>query len=95
MESHVTHEEFLQAVYNHLKEREGCPIVVIVHSLTGMEMQMNFMDYAIQMGMMKAAKMTVESAFRRQLEIQYKSGENQMMVSNIKDAINSDKKKPN
>jgi hypothetical protein len=89
----TTHEGFMQAVQNHLKEREGCPIIVIVHSASGLEIQTNFMDYALQMGILDVSKMTTALAFERQTREGFKSGENQMMVSTIKEAI--DKKKPN
>ena len=95
MEAPKTHEEFLQAVQNHLKEREGCPIVILVHTQMGMEMQLNFMDYAMQMGILDVAKMTTAIAFDRQAREGFKSGENQMMVSNIKDIIDPNKKKVN
>ena len=89
------HEEFMQAVQNHLKDRPDCPIVVIVHSPHGLEIQLNFMDYALQMGILDVAKMTTAIAFDQQARAGFKSGENQMMVSNVKDAIDPDKKKPN
>ena len=95
MESPKTHEEFMLAVQNHLKEREGCPIIILVHTPVGMEMQLNFMDYAMQMGILDVAKMTTAIAFDRQAREGFKSGENQMMVSNIKDIIDPSKKKVN
>ena len=95
MESPKTHEEFMLAVQNHLKEREGCPIIILVHTPVGMEMQFNFMDYAMQMGILDVAKMTTAIAFDRQAREGVKSGENQMMVSNIKDIIDPSKKKVN
>jgi hypothetical protein len=95
MESVTTHEGFMQAVQNHLKEREGCAVMVIVHTPNGLEIQANFMDFALQMGIIKAAGMATKEAFKRQIEAVYKSGENQMMVSVIKDAIDSEKKKVN
>jgi uncharacterized protein (DUF362 family) len=95
MEPITTHEQFMLAVQNHLKEREGCPVMVIVHSPTGLEMQFNFMDYALQMGILDVAKMSTMIAFERQTREGLKTGENQIMVSNIKDAIDSEKKKVN
>ena len=95
MEPTTTHEGFMQAIQNHLKEREGCPIMVIVHSPAGLEMQMNFRDFALQMGICDVAKMTTALAFERQAREGFKTGENQIMVSNIRDAIDPDKKKPN
>ena len=89
------HEEFVAAVQNHLKEREGCPVILIVHSPHGLEMQLNFMDYALQLGILDVAKMTTAIAFECQARESFKSGENQIMVSAIKDASNPDKKKPN
>ena len=89
------HEEFLQAVQNHLKERPDCPIIVLVHSPTGLEMQLNFMDYALQVGILDIAKRTTCLAFERQVAEGFKSGENRMAVSNIKDALDPEKKKPN
>jgi hypothetical protein len=78
-----------------LKEREGCPIIVIVHAPHGLEMQMNFADFALQMGVLDVAKMTTAIAFEQQARAGIKSGENQLMVSAIKDAIDSEKKKVN
>lgn len=95
METPNTHEGFMQAVQNHLKEREGCPVILIVHSPHGMEMQLNFKDYAMQMGILDVAKMTTAIAFDRDVREAYKSGENQLMVSAIKDAIDPNKKKVN
>jgi hypothetical protein len=90
-----THEEFMQAVQNHLKEREGCPIIVIVHSPSGLEMQINFMDFALQLGILDIAKMTTALAFDRQAREGFKTGENKMMVSAIRDSIDPNKKKMN
>ena len=95
METPSTHEKFTLAVQNHLKEREGCPVILIVHSPQGLEMQMNFIDHVLQMGIIKAVKRTLDAAFDRQLEAGFKSGENQLMVSAIKDAIDPNKKKVN
>jgi len=95
MESPMTHEGFMQAVQNHLKEREGCPIIVIVHSPMGLEMQVNFIDFALQIGVLKVASKTTSIAFEKQAREGFKTGENQMMVSNIKDAIDQNKPKPN
>jgi hypothetical protein len=95
MEPVTTHEQFMLAVQNHLKEREGCPALVIIHAPHGLEIQANFMDFTLQMGMTRAAEMVTEAAFRKQIEEGYKTGENQMMVSVIKDAIDSEKKKVN
>ena len=95
MEPITTHEGFIQAVQNHLKEREGCSVMVIVHTPNGLEMQANFMDFALQMGIIKAAGITTKAAFKQKIKAGYKSGENQMMVSVIKDAIDSEKKKVN
>ena len=95
METPNTHEGFMLAVQNHLKEREGCPVILIVHSPHGLEMQLNFLDHAMQMGIIRAAKKTIDAAFDRQLEAGFKSGENQLMVSAIKDATESNKKKVN
>jgi hypothetical protein len=91
----ANHEEFLQAVQNHLKEREGCAIMILVHSPQGLEVQANFMDFAMQMGMLHIASMTTAVGFERHLREGFKSGENQTMVSNIRDAIDPNKKKPN
>jgi hypothetical protein len=91
----VSHEQFMQAVQNHLKEREGCPVIVIVHSLAGLEMQMNFKDYALQMGILDVARMTTAVAFEQMARESFKTGENQLMVSAIKDTIDSEKKKVN
>ena len=91
----MTHEGFMQAIQNHLKEREGCPIIVIVHSPMGLEIQGNFADFALQMGILDVAKMTTAIAFEQQARAGFKTGENQMMVSNIKDAIDPKKPKPN
>lgn len=90
-----THEEFMQAIQNHLKEREGCPIIVIVHTRAGLEMQINFMDFALQSGILDIAKRTTGIAFDRQAQEGFKSGENQIMVSNIQDAMDPNKKKVN
>jgi hypothetical protein len=95
MEPPTTHEGFIQAVSNHLKEREGCPVLVIVHAPHGVEIQCNFMDFAMQMGLLDVAKMTTAIAFDRQTRDGFRTGENQMMVSNIKDAIDPNKKKVN
>ena len=89
------HEEFCEGVRNHLREREGCPILVIAHTPTGMEIQTNFMDFAMQMGILDIAKMTTAIAFEQSSRQAIKSGENEIMVANIKDAIDPDKKKPN
>lgn len=91
----TTHEEFMQAVQNHLKERDGCPVMVIIQSPMGMEMQVNFMNYALQLGLLEIAKMTTAIAFERQTQEGFKSGENQLMESAIKDAIDQNKNKPN
>ena len=93
MEGPSTYEGFMQAVQNHLKKREGCP--VIVHSPQGLEMQMNFSEFALQMGILDVAKMTTAIAFERQAKEGFKTGENQMMISNIKDMADPDKKKVN
>jgi hypothetical protein len=90
-----SHDEFLQAVQNHLKEREGCPVLVIVHSPVGLEIQANFKDFSMQMGILHISLMTTSAAFDRQLREGFKSGENEAMVSSIKDAIDPNKKKPN
>jgi hypothetical protein len=95
MASSTNHEEFMQAVQNHLKERPDCPIIVIVHSPAGLEMQINFIDFALQMGILDIAKMTTALAFERQTREGFKTGENQMMLSSIADAINQNKKKVN
>ena len=95
MESPTTHEGFMQAVQNHLKEREGCPVLVIVHTPHGVEIQCNFMDFAMQMGLLDVAKMTTAIAFDRQTRDGFRTGENQMMISNIQDAIDPNKKKVN
>ena len=95
MESVITHEQFILAVQNHLKEREGCPALVIIHASHGLEIQGNFMDFTLQMGMTRAAEMVTEAAFKKQIEEGYKTGENQMMISNIKDMADPDKKKVN
>ena len=95
MEPITTHEQFMLAVQNHLKEREGCPVLVVVHSPMGLEIQGNFVDFTLQMGMTRAAEMVTEAAFKKQIEEGCKTGENQMMVSVIKDAIDSEKKKVN
>ena len=58
-------------------------------------MQLNFMDYALQMGLLDIAKMTTAIAFEQQARQSFKSGENQMMVSAIMDAIDPNKKKVN
>jgi hypothetical protein len=91
----ITHEEFLQAVQNHLKERPDCPIIVIVHTRAGLEMQINFMDFALQSGILDIAKRTTSIAFDRQAQEGFKTGENQMMISVIKDAMDPNKKKVN
>jgi hypothetical protein len=90
-----THEEFMQAVQNHLKDREGCPIIVIVHTPAGLEMQINFMDYALQMGLIEVARLTTAVAFNRQAQDGFKTGENQMMVAAIKESLDPNKKKVN
>lgn len=95
MDEQVTHEKFVEMVANHLKEREGCPTLIIVHTPHGMEMQTNFKDYAMHMGILDIAKMTVAIAFNRQSREALASGENQIMASNIADACNPDKKKVN
>ena len=95
MEPVTTHEQFMLAVQNHLRERENCPVMVIVHSPMGLEIQANFMDYALQMGILDVAKMTTMIAFEQQTRAGLKTGENQVMVSAIKDAIDSEKKKVN
>ena len=95
MEDPSTHEGFMQAVQNHLKEREGCPVILIVHSPQGLEMQMNFSEFALQMGILDVAKMTTAIAFERQAKEGFKTGENQMMISNIKDMADPSKKKVN
>ena len=91
----ANHEEFLQAVQNHLKERPDCPIIVIVHSRAGLEMQINFMDFALQMGVLRAAMKTTDIAFELQAREGFKTGENKLMVSMIQDAIDPNKKKVN
>ena len=90
-----THEEFLQAVQNHLKERPDCPIMIVVHSHGGLEVQCNFVDYALQFRMLDLAKMTTALAFNQQAQEGFRNGENKVMVSNIADAINPKKKMPN
>ena len=95
MEPPTTHEGFIQAVSNHLKEREGCPALVLVHTPHGIEIQCNFMDFAMQMGLLDVAKMTTAIAFDRQTREGFRTGENQMMISNIQDAIDPNKKKVN
>jgi hypothetical protein len=90
-----THEEFAQAIQNHLKAREGCAIILIVHTQLGLEMQFNFLDYALQEGILNIARETVLAAYRRQIEETLKNGVQQMMVSNIQDAMDPNKKKVN
>lgn len=90
-----SHQQFVEMVSNHLKEREGCPTMVIVHTPHGLEIQCNFVDFAVQMGVLDIAKMTVSIAFGRQTREGFASGENQIMASNIADACNPDKKKVN
>jgi hypothetical protein len=58
-------------------------------------MQINFRDFALQIGLLDVAKMTTAIAFGRQAKDGFKSGENQMMESAIKDAIDPTKNKPN
>ena len=89
------HEEFMKAIQNHLKEREGCPVILLVHTPAGLEIQANFMDYALQTGVLDIARTSTLLAFERQAREGFKSGENQIMVSNIKDASNPNKKKVN
>lgn len=91
----VTHEEFIQAVANHLKEREGSPIIVIVHSRAGLEMLTNFLDFVLQSGMLRIASLNTSIAFEQQTREGLKSGDNQIMVSNIQDALDPNKKKVN
>lgn len=95
MEPATTHEGFMQAVQNHLKDREGCRIIVLVHSPAGLEIQTNFMDFILQSGICNAGKITADLAFERAVKEGFKTGENKMMVSNIKDAIDPEKKKVN
>ena len=95
MEDLSDNEGFIQSVQNHLKEREGCPAILIIHSPQGLEIQMNFMDYALQIGVLESAKITTALTFERQVREGFKTGENQMMVSNIKDMANHDKRKVN
>lgn len=95
MDEKVTHEKFIEMVCNHIKEREGCPILIIVHAPHGLEMQANFKDYAMHLGILDVAKMSVAIAFDRQTREGFASGENQIMASNIADACNPEKKKVN
>ena len=78
-----------------MKEREGCPVIVIIHASHGLEIQVNFMDFALQMGILDVAKMTTAIAFEQQVRAGFKNGENQMMVQAVKDAIDPEKKKLN
>lgn len=89
------HAQFVEGVGNHLREREGCPTLIIVHAPHGLEIQTNFKDFAMQMGILDVAKMTTAIAFDQEARRGYESGENKMMVSNIQDAIDPDKKKVN
>ena len=95
MEPVTTHEGFMLAVQNHLKERQGCPIIVLVHSPMGLEIQVNFMDYILQSGICNAAKITADLAFERAIREGFKTGENKIMVQVIKNDIDPDKNKPN
>lgn len=76
-----------------MKERPDCPVMVIIHSQAGLEIQCNFIDFALQMGILDVARMTTTLAFEQQARAGFKTGENQVMVSNIRDAIDPEKKK--
>ena len=89
------HEEFMLAVQNHLKERPDCPVLVIVHTPHGTELQGNFVDFALQMGILEVAKRATAIAFDQSARDGFKTGENKIMVSNIQDAIDPEKKKVN
>jgi hypothetical protein len=89
------HEEFMLAVQNHLKERPDCPVLVIVHTPHGIELQGNFADFALQMGILDIAKMSTAIAFDQSAREGFKNGENRLMVSVVKDAIDPAKNKPN
>jgi hypothetical protein len=89
------HEEFMLAVQNHLKERPDCPVLLIVHTPNGIELQGNFVDFALQMGILDIAKMSTAIAFDRSARDGFKTGENQIMVSNVRDAIDPKKKDVN
>ena len=91
----ANHEEFMQAVHNHLKEREGCAVLILVHTAMGLEIQGNFMDFALQMGMCRSAAISTDLAFENQIRDGFKSGDNKIMVSMIQDAINPKKKRMN
>jgi hypothetical protein len=91
----VTHEAFMQAIQNHLKQREGCPIIVLVHSPMGLEIQTNFMDFILQSGICNAGKITADLAFERATREGFKTGENKIMVQSIKDDTDPEKKKVN
>lgn len=88
-----TPEEFRQAVQRHLEQRENFPTIVIVHSPHGIEIQCNFIDFAMQVGILDIAKLTTVIAFEQQAREGYKTGENQMIVSGIKDIVDPDPKK--
>jgi hypothetical protein len=80
---HATHDEFLESVLKHLRERENCPILIIVQAPHGLEMHTNFASFPLQFGLLDIAKMTASMHFERETRRTFESGENTAIEKDI------------
>ena len=91
----MTHEEFLSLVHKHLAERQDCAIMVIVKTPAGLEIQTNFMDFVISMGILDIAKMITAVQFDHSVRSPAGKAEIRAMTDEIKNTSEGKKTEVN
>jgi hypothetical protein len=95
MEEENLREKFIAAVSSRIRDTEGCPVIVLVHTPAGLEIHSNFVDFALQMGVLDIAKMVTAVQFEQIIRAANASGQNAAFVKDIKEQIAVGKKKVN
>lgn len=64
------HEEFVRGITRLLEQRPGCNVMVVIHGIMGVEIMVNFLNPAIEFGMLDLAKLTIANRIQEMTRIQ-------------------------
>lgn len=95
MNEPMTHQEFMSLVQKHLAERQDCAIMVLVKTPTGLEIQTNFMDFILSMGMLDIAKMITAVQFDQSVRSPQGKAEIRAMTEEIRNTSEGKKNEVN
>jgi hypothetical protein len=85
-------DKFIEAVSSRIKDTEGCPAMMLIHTPSGLEIHANFRDFAMQLGLLDVARIVTVERFEEMVRSTNASGENAAFVKDIREQIDGKKR---